>query len=130
MIHGLPNGFGWLGATHRALDWTDGCVAVTDAEMDEIWGTCAGGNSYRNPTISRGVKQFLDPKYRRQDYGIGESPSEKGNVNRLVEAALRVSTVEYVMAFRSLVISLLLFGADWRTSERHFVSAQKLPMRK
>jgi murein L,D-transpeptidase YafK len=37
MIHGLPNGFGWLGATHRTLDWTDGCVAVTNAEMDEIW---------------------------------------------------------------------------------------------
>jgi murein L,D-transpeptidase YafK len=37
MIHGLPNGFGWLGATHLAQDWTDGCVAVTDAEMDEIW---------------------------------------------------------------------------------------------
>ena len=37
MIHGLPNGFGWLGATHRTLDWTDGCVAVTNPEMDEIW---------------------------------------------------------------------------------------------
>ena len=37
MIHGLPNGFGWLGATHRNMDWTDGCIAVTDAEMDEIW---------------------------------------------------------------------------------------------
>jgi murein L,D-transpeptidase YafK len=37
MIHGLPNGFGWLGATHRAMDWTDGCIAVTDAEIDEIW---------------------------------------------------------------------------------------------
>jgi murein L,D-transpeptidase YafK len=37
MIHGLPNGFGWLTASHRALDWTDGCVAVTNAEMDEIW---------------------------------------------------------------------------------------------
>lgn len=37
MIHGLPNGFGWLGSTHRALDWTDGCVAVTNEEMDEIW---------------------------------------------------------------------------------------------
>jgi len=37
MIHGLPNGFGWLGATHLAQDWTDGCVAVTNAEMDEIW---------------------------------------------------------------------------------------------
>jgi len=37
MVHGLPNGFGWLGATHRNMDWTDGCVAVTNAEMDEIW---------------------------------------------------------------------------------------------
>ena len=25
MIHGLPNGFGWLGATHRSMDWIDGC---------------------------------------------------------------------------------------------------------
>jgi len=37
MIHGLPNGLGWLGATHRMYDWTLGCVAVTDAEIDEIW---------------------------------------------------------------------------------------------
>lgn len=37
MIHGLPNGMGWLGAAHRLYDWTSGCIAVTDAEMDEIW---------------------------------------------------------------------------------------------
>ncbi|HUM05487.1 MAG TPA: L,D-transpeptidase family protein [Terriglobales bacterium] len=37
MIHGLPNGFGWLGDAHRAQDWTDGCIAVTNKEMDEIW---------------------------------------------------------------------------------------------
>jgi murein L,D-transpeptidase YafK len=37
MIHGLPPGMAWLGAVHRAYDWTAGCVAVTDAEMDEIW---------------------------------------------------------------------------------------------
>jgi murein L,D-transpeptidase YafK len=37
MVHGLPNGFGWLDATHRAMDWTDGCIALTNAEMDEIW---------------------------------------------------------------------------------------------
>lgn len=37
MIHGLPNGFGWLGVTHLAQDWTDGCIAVTNGEMDEIW---------------------------------------------------------------------------------------------
>ena len=43
MIHGLPNGLGWLGAAHRAMDWTDGCIAVTDAEMDEIWDFVADG---------------------------------------------------------------------------------------
>ena len=37
MIHGLPNGKGWLGASHRLYDWTLGCVAVTDDEIDEIW---------------------------------------------------------------------------------------------
>jgi len=43
MIHGLPNGFGWLGSLHRTLDWTDGCIAVTDQEMDEIWQSVDDG---------------------------------------------------------------------------------------
>jgi murein L,D-transpeptidase YafK len=37
MIHGLPNGMGWLGASHRLYDWTLGCIAVTNDEIDEIW---------------------------------------------------------------------------------------------
>ena len=37
MIHGLPNGLGWLAGAHLWRDWTDGCVAVTDAQIDEIW---------------------------------------------------------------------------------------------
>jgi murein L,D-transpeptidase YafK len=37
MIHGLPNGRGWIGAVHRQMDWTLGCIAVTNAEIDEIW---------------------------------------------------------------------------------------------
>ena len=37
MVHGLPNGLGWLGKLHRWRDWTDGCIAVTNPEMDEIW---------------------------------------------------------------------------------------------
>ena len=37
MIHGLPNGMEWIGAGHRLYDWTLGCIAVTDAEIDEIW---------------------------------------------------------------------------------------------
>jgi murein L,D-transpeptidase YafK len=43
MVHGLPNGFGWLGSAHRVKDWTDGCIAVTDAEMDEIWRAVPDG---------------------------------------------------------------------------------------
>ncbi|MGA7831878.1 MAG: L,D-transpeptidase family protein [Terracidiphilus sp.] len=37
MIHGLPNGEGWIGAAHRLYDWTLGCIAVTDEEIDEIF---------------------------------------------------------------------------------------------
>lgn len=37
MIHGLPNGYGWIGRGHLAKDWTDGCIAVTDQEIEEIW---------------------------------------------------------------------------------------------
>jgi murein L,D-transpeptidase YafK len=37
MIHGLPADFAYLGALHRKVDWTDGCVAVTNAEIEEIW---------------------------------------------------------------------------------------------
>jgi len=36
-LHGLPNGYSWIGKNHRRKDWTDGCIAVTDEEMDEIW---------------------------------------------------------------------------------------------
>ena len=37
MVHGIKNGFGWLGRLHRLVDWTDGCVAVTNEEMRDIW---------------------------------------------------------------------------------------------
>ena len=37
MIHGLPNGRGYVGAAHRLEDWTEGCVAVTNEEMDRLW---------------------------------------------------------------------------------------------
>jgi murein L,D-transpeptidase YafK len=37
MIHGLPPQFASLGQEHRTFDWTEGCIAVTNAEIDEIW---------------------------------------------------------------------------------------------
>jgi murein L,D-transpeptidase YafK len=42
-VHGLPNGYAAVGAAHRLRDWTDGCIAVTDAEMDEIWNAVPNG---------------------------------------------------------------------------------------
>ena len=37
MIHGMPNGWGFLGRFQTAWDWTNGCIAVNNAEMREIW---------------------------------------------------------------------------------------------
>jgi murein L,D-transpeptidase YafK len=37
MIHGLGREFAFLGALQWRTDWTDGCVAVTNEEIDEIW---------------------------------------------------------------------------------------------
>ena len=37
MIHGLKNGFSWIGASHTEDDWTNGCIAVTNQEMEEIY---------------------------------------------------------------------------------------------
>jgi murein L,D-transpeptidase YafK len=42
-VHGLPNGYGSIGAAHRLRDWTDGCVAVTNSEIDEIWNVVPNG---------------------------------------------------------------------------------------
>lgn len=43
MIHGLPNGGGWIGRFHRRKDWTAGCVAVTDFEIEEIYRAVPDG---------------------------------------------------------------------------------------
>jgi murein L,D-transpeptidase YafK len=42
-IHGLAEKFAWAGSAHRLADWTDGCIAVTDEEIDEIWPLVAVG---------------------------------------------------------------------------------------
>ncbi len=36
MIHGIKNGFSWVGDSHTEVDWTKGCIAVTDEEIEEI----------------------------------------------------------------------------------------------
>jgi murein L,D-transpeptidase YafK len=44
-IHGLEKKYAWLGSLHREHDWTDGCIAVTDAEIEEIYPLVAVGTA-------------------------------------------------------------------------------------
>ena len=37
MIHGLPNGQESMADTYRNNDWTLGCIAVTNEEIEELW---------------------------------------------------------------------------------------------
>jgi murein L,D-transpeptidase YafK len=43
MVHGIRNGLGIIGRLHTIIDWTDGCVAVTDREIEEIWRVVPDG---------------------------------------------------------------------------------------
>ena len=43
MIHGLPNGMDAIGKAHLLRDWTQGCIAVTNAEIEEIWRVVRDG---------------------------------------------------------------------------------------
>lgn len=37
MIHGQRNGLGWLAPIAQLFDWTDGCIALSNANMDKVW---------------------------------------------------------------------------------------------
>jgi murein L,D-transpeptidase YafK len=45
MIHGIQNGLGWIGAFHRWKDWTAGCIALTDEEIEELWRVTPDGTT-------------------------------------------------------------------------------------
>lgn len=37
MIHGTPTGMEWWRSFYLDRDWTDGCIAVTNIEIEELW---------------------------------------------------------------------------------------------
>ncbi|RBW52016.1 murein L,D-transpeptidase family protein [Marinobacter sp. F3R11] len=47
MIHGLPNGSEDMAFAYTGLDWTNGCIAVNNEEMDEIWQLVNDGTPIR-----------------------------------------------------------------------------------
>ena len=36
-VHGIKNGLGWLGRFQRWANWTNGCVALTDPEIEQVY---------------------------------------------------------------------------------------------
>lgn len=42
-IHGQPNGWRKFFVGHPRKDWTTGCVAITDAQMREVWSLVPTG---------------------------------------------------------------------------------------
>jgi murein L,D-transpeptidase YafK len=42
-IHGLPNGVGYAGQEYKGRDWTDGCIAVDNRDIEEIWALVKDG---------------------------------------------------------------------------------------
>ncbi len=36
-IHGLQNGLGIIGHMHTLIDWTAGCIAITNKEIDDLY---------------------------------------------------------------------------------------------
>lgn len=43
MIHGLRNGLSWIGRLHRTVDWTAGCIALTDPEIEAVFDAVPDG---------------------------------------------------------------------------------------
>ncbi|MBW2093672.1 MAG: L,D-transpeptidase family protein [Deltaproteobacteria bacterium] len=37
MIHGQKNGLGRFSVITQRFNWTDGCIALTNTDMDEVW---------------------------------------------------------------------------------------------
>jgi murein L,D-transpeptidase YafK len=42
-IHGLTRGYEWVGERHREHDWTNGCIALTNREITELYRLVAVG---------------------------------------------------------------------------------------
>lgn len=43
MIHGQPNGYGWIAPVSRFFNWTDGCIGLSNPDMDKVWAAVEPG---------------------------------------------------------------------------------------
>jgi murein L,D-transpeptidase YafK len=43
MIHGQTNGWGWAAPVVQFFSWTDGCIALSNKDMDRVWAAVDPG---------------------------------------------------------------------------------------
>ena len=43
MIHGQPNEWGWASPVLQLFSWTDGCIALSNKNMDKVWAAVDAG---------------------------------------------------------------------------------------
>jgi len=43
MIHGQTNGWGWASPLVQLFPWTDGCIALSNRDMDRVWAAVDPG---------------------------------------------------------------------------------------
>lgn len=43
MVHGQKNGFGWLSLIAQRFNWTNGCIALANDDMDIVWSQVKAG---------------------------------------------------------------------------------------
>jgi murein L,D-transpeptidase YafK len=43
MIHGQANGWEWISPLSRFFNWTDGCIALSNRDMDAVWEAVPSG---------------------------------------------------------------------------------------
>lgn len=43
MVHGQKNGLGWMSFASQRFDWTNGCIALSNGDMDVMWDLVKAG---------------------------------------------------------------------------------------
>ncbi len=43
MIHGQKNGFGWASFLTQRFNWTKGCIALSNGDLDAVWDAVDAG---------------------------------------------------------------------------------------
>ena len=92
VIHGLRNGFSWVGRPPRLTDWTDGCAGATRASEGARPGrreACAGrGTVPRRPGRPQRTGSWAGPSGPRAvRHGSGSNARRSASRNRSVRAA-------------------------------------------